>query len=324
MPSKPSMLSNPGTKFTSVGSVVERNRGNLGSSVQQFPQKLAAHAILLTFKKYQYEKPGSRQLNKATSSTLSTANLASSDNIMLPLPTEMDDQFAVGYGTNNQNLMGEGISSAAKALNEMQSYTSNDFKNALKSAFPEYDPSKLNSADFSKNFESAAKYLGRRGLASYIPGSEVPVDIGLGSTANPKQALYFSGMDLRHHNFSWTFAPRNSTESDVLRNIGNTIKRNILPSYGNVGGLNNKLLLNYPSVVDIYFFGIDQSYFQYYKTCVVDAFKINYAPNGLAIVEGGKPAAVTMEMSITEMDIHTSEDYYGNSTSEGLVEDTRR
>ena len=86
-----------------------------------------------------------------------------------------------------------------------------------------------------------------------------------------------------------------------------------------MGGINNKLLLNYPSVVDIFFFGIDQSYFVYYKTCMVDSFNINFAPNGLAFVAGGKPAAVTMDMSVTEMDIHTSEDYTGQSSFEAIA-----
>ena len=83
-----------------------------------------------------------------------------------------------------------------------------------------------------------------------------------------------------------------------------------MPSYGNAVGL-NKVLLNYPSTVDIFFLGVDDQYFLYYKTCMVQQFATNYTPNGLAFVAGGKPAMVTMNMTLMEMDIHTSEDYGG-------------
>jgi hypothetical protein len=43
---------------------------------------------------------------------------------------------------------------------------------------------------------------------------------------------------------------------------------------------------------------------------MINNFDINYAPQGLAVLRGGKPAVVTMAMSLTEMDIHTAEDYY--------------
>ena len=302
----------------SVGTVIERRRRNLGSSVQQFPKNLGAHAILFTFKKYEYEKPGTRSLNKVSATTLSTANLAASDNIMLPLPSELSDNFSVSLNSAGQGIEGEAISSTTKALSNIQDISMDSFKNAMNSAFPELKGISNNLG--KKDVLEAGAFLGRRTLAKYAPGYEQSVDAGLGSMINPKQALFFSGIELRNHTFNWSFAPTNSAESDILRNIGNTIKRNVLPSYGNVGPI-SRLLLNYPSVVDIYFFGIDQSYFLYYKTCMVNTFNINFAPNGLAFVQGGKPAAVTMEMAVTEMDIHTSEDYGGDSSFEGLTVD---
>jgi hypothetical protein len=47
---------------------------------------------------------------------------------------------------------------------------------------------------------------------------------------------------------------------------------------------------------------------------MVQQFQNNYTPNGLAVVTGGKPAMVSMNMTLMEMDIHTSEDYGGVST----------
>ena len=144
------------------------------------------------------------------------------------------------------------------------------------------------------------------GGSSSIPSS---IEAGAGATVNPKQALSFQGIDLKRHNFSWTMAPTSPDESETIRKITNVVRKNALPSYTNVGSL-KRAFLNYPSTVDIYFFGIDQQYFMYYKTCMINNFDFNYAPQGLAVLRGGKPAVVTMGMSLTEMDIHTAEDYY--------------
>ena len=305
-----------GSNFTSVGTIIERKRRNLGSSVQQFPKNLGAHAMLLTFKRYEYEKPGTRALNKLSNSTLSKTNLAASDNIMLPLPSELRDSYNIGLSVANQQIGGEIVSSVAKSATNMQDISLDSFKKAFESALPGVNMNSLNGLDINDIAQGAA-FLGRRSIANAMPGVSQNIDVGLGSVINPKQALFFTGIDLKKHSFSWTFAPTNSVESNILKSISTTIRRNILPSYGNVGPV-SRLLLNYPSVVDIYFFGVDQSYFLYYKTCMVENFNIDFAPNGLAFVAGGKPAAIRMEMMVSEMDIHTSEDHGGSGTFEPL------
>ena len=58
----------------------------------------------------------------------------------------------------------------------------------------------------------------------------------------------------------------------------------------------------------------------YFKRAMVSQFEVNYAGSGSpAFVEGGKPAVVTMTMNLTEIDIHTSEDYGGESVNNTLV-----
>jgi hypothetical protein len=152
--------------------------------------------------------------------------------------------------------------------------------------------------------------LARRTLDSALPDATRNIDAGFGNTINPKAALYFEGVEMKTHTFNWTFAPSTERESTILKDIGNTIKKNILPSYGSLTGAEEfRLLLNYPSVLDIFFLGIDQSYFLHYKTCMVQQFNIDFTPQGIALLKGGKPAMVNMNMNVIESDIHTSEDY---------------
>ena len=48
----------------------------------------------------------------------------------------------------------------------------------------------------------------------------------------------------------------------------------------------------------------------YFKRAMISQFEVNYSGAGMpAFVEGGKPAVITMSMTLTEIDIHTAEDY---------------
>ena len=299
-----------------VSNIIERRRRERNNSIMQFPDDLGAHSMLLVFKKYEYKKPGTRQLNKVTNETLSSANLSGASNIMLPLPTNLQDSFNVRVQRFDQEIGGELIASAAAGAKGMGDLSMGQLTGALAAAIPGIDLSGYTGDNFTEQLSKDAAFLGRRTIDKTFSGASKNIDAGLGSTVNPKAALVFEGVELKTHNFTWTFAPRSENESTMLRDIGNTIKRNILPSYGDVGGgAISRALLNYPSTVDVFFFGIDPSYFMYFKTCMVTTFDINFTPEGLTILKGGKPAVISMSMSLIESDIHTAEDYDGSGTS---------
>lgn len=294
-----------------VKDIIQRSKRSQVPSVLQFPAKLGSHAMLMVFKKYQYQRPGTRALNKVGAGTFSTQNLAGQDSILLPLPANIEDTYSVRVQGADIGIGGAEIASLASAAGTADIATTlgavgqpiKDLGNLL---------SKLYSGDESTAAKAAvdAAFLARRAADSTFAGASRAIDVGLGNAINPKAALYFDGMTLKQPTFNWTLAPTNSSESDTIRDISNTIKRNILPTYGSAGGL-ARALLNYPSMVDIYFLGIDQSYFAFYKTCMVQTFNTNFTPQGLAVVKGGRPAMVTMNMGLIEADIHTSEDYGG-------------
>jgi len=71
-------------------------------------------------------------------------------------------------------------------------------------------------------------------------------------------------------------------------------------------------------MVDIYFFGIDSDYFIRFKTCMVQSATFNYTPQGLAVMKGGKPAAVSLSLQLMETDIHTAEDYNGGVSNQAI------
>jgi hypothetical protein len=308
--------------------VIERRRRQRNNNILQFPDDLGAHAMLMLFRNYEYVKPGVRRLNRVSDETLSTSNLSGMDNIMVPLPSNIADKYSVRLSRFDQEVTGDLVSTAAAGIGGVDTSVGEaanqvDFGqligaaseslpsfggavDAVKQAFLQRDVGKL-SRD--------AAFLARRTIDKQFSGLSRNLDAGFGNVINPKAALYFDGVEMKTHTFNWSFTPRSESESTAIRDIGNVIKKNILPSYGDVGGY-NRVLLNYPSTVDIFFFGIDQSYFMFFKTCMVQSFDIDFSPQGLAFVKGGKPATVTMAMNLMETDIHTSEDYGGEGTIE--------
>ena len=296
-----------------VADIIRRNRRESIDQVLQFPENLGAHAMLMVFKKYSYQRPGTRALNTVGASTFTAQELRGTDSILVPLPQNIQDSYQVRVQRFDQGISGEAIASVAAEIAKTGSSTPSpsDFGRMLAAAIPDMDLGEaIKSMDFSSISRDAA-FLARRTLDSALPDATRNIDAGFGNTVNPKAALYFEGVEMKTHSFNWTFAPASERESTILKDIGTTVKKNILPSYGAVGGV-SRLLLNYPSVLDIFFLGVDQSYFLHYKTCMVQQFNIDFTPQGIALLRGGKPAMVNMNINVIEADIHTAEDYGGS------------
>jgi hypothetical protein len=137
-----------------------------------------------------------------------------------------------------------------------------------------------------------------------------PISQGLGATLNPKASLLFSGVDLKDYSFQWTLAPTEQAESELLRRIVRRLKENALPSYS-AETVATRVLLKYPSTVDIFLLGVDPNHFIRFKTAMIESVSVNYTPNGLSVLRGGKPAAVELSINLQEMDIHTADEQIG-------------
>ena len=295
--------------------VIQRSKRDSIPGLLQFPKDLGAHSMLMIFSSYAYTPPGERELNKVGANTFTSMNLANKQAVLLPLPQNIEESFSVNVQGYEAGLSGEMVSRAASAFGGAGDITKGQLIKSLGAGAASMMPDlgglfSTDAGDVGRN----AAFLGRRAIENVLPGAGRSIDAGLGNTTNPKQSLFFEGVTLKQPSFSWIFAPQSQSDSDVLKDITNLVKRNVLPSYGSVAGF-NRAILNYPSMVDIFFLGIDQSYFLFYKTCMVNQFSTNYSPNGLAFVKGGKPAMINMSMNLIEADIHTAEDYDGISTT---------
>lgn len=297
-----------------------RKRELNGVGVLRFPKDLGAHSTLLVFKKYKYISPGVRGLNRISNTTanatLSKQELGSAS-LLLPLPREIKDSYSIKISEFEQGMFGDAISQGGNFMGGDGTLDVNKLLQniGLPSTGAVVTAASGTMTALASQFLGSKSPVGAGALGALIGGNTdigKSIEAGAGAVSNPKQALHFQGVELKRHNFTWTMAPTSYDESETVKKITDVVRRNALPSYSNFGPL-KRAILNYPSTVDIYFFGIDQSYFMYYKTCMIDNFDINYTSQGMTVLRGGKPAVVTMSMSLKEMDIHTAEDYGGES-----------
>ena len=87
------------------------------------------------------------------------------------------------------------------------------------------------------------------------------------------------------------------------------IKRKSLPEVGHLTGI-PKAFLEYPSIVEVYLLGIQSDHWIKYKSSMITEMQVDYgAAGGVSIMKGGKPGAVQLSMTMSELEIETAHDY---------------
>jgi hypothetical protein len=278
------------------------------------------YGILLMFREYQYRTP--EEVRSGGFSQVNSASSNVTDTIFLPLPGNIADGFQLRVQRFDQGTTGDVVSNLVSEINiddlGLGNLTGSIVRGALKN-LPGIRGDTI--GEMANNISSDLAFLVRRGVDGLFPNQGRNIDAGTGTLVNPKAALSFDGVEMKVHNFDWTLAPKNPTESENLRLIGDTIKRNMLPEYVNTNVV-QRAMFKYPSMVDVFFVGLDSDYYFYFKTCMIQQFDINYTPNGMSVLRGGRPATVQMRINMIESDIHTAEDYGG--TSRTIFEDSTR
>jgi hypothetical protein len=169
-------------------------------------------------------------------------------------------------------------------------------------------------AEMAGSAADAGGFFLRAGLGQVAPDIANGIGAGRGTAVNPFQTLVFKGVDLKVHSLEWLLSPETEQESRDLRRIIRTLQRMVLPKTESAMGQDvgitaiDKGILRYPAMCNIYLQGLDQNYFFKFKTSMISQLNIDYTPNGIAPLKGGKPSAVRITMTLNEAYIHTAED----------------
>lgn len=279
----------------------------------QFPSDLGAYAMVFNFINYEYKPSGFGLVTPKS-------NPVTAETIVLPLPQNLEDIVSVKSSSADLGITGAAAYGIMNMSAESAAATGSA---AMTSAMGLIgDPSALTDVDtYLSSLRAFSQFAGRAALDSILPGAGLAADLTTGTAVNPHTTLDFDGVALKNHNFQWTLSPRNERESTSLNNIVKTIKRNMLPQYQGLGGgtIVPRALLTYPKLVKISLLGINQDYFYYYKPSMINGLNVQYTQgNGVSLLKGGRPAVVTISLSLLEAEIHTAGDY-GNTEQGGQI-----
>lgn len=310
----------------------------------RFPNKPFPHSMLLVFKEYDYSnfqnQSYTRQLTSAVDQTgrlvgrergKASVSLRSERSIELPFPKQLTDNTnpiintmsrdpfveqatnelmkAVG-GVGNKN-----ISDIPGMIQGLGAATARKFATATGEGAMGAVVDTLKSVGATNIGEAAtlAAYLGRSVLNAFPGDIAKNINLATGNIINPRETLSFEGVQLRTHQFTWDLYPSNVDDSKRIQEIVSIIKRSILPRTQGLGVGNfdlGKVFLKYPHVLEMYLIGVRDGYFVKFKPCFVTNMSVDYAAGGtLGIMKGGRPAGVTISMSMQELQIETAHDY---------------
>lgn len=282
----------------------------------RYPEEVGSHSMIFNFMNYTSTSNG-RGISNNRYSEIPEGS------ICLPLPKTLQENTSLDLQSEKLGITGSAARDMYNSLKDLTDFTElgksvvDTVTNSLTTATP-------------NSVASFGLFASRAGLNFISPSIEGGLSVEAGTAINPHQALVFSGVGVRQYQFDWTLIPNNETEANNIRNIINKFRKSSLPTYENVLGSTatsasldqftrtlSRGLFKYPSMVDIFFTGLDTEHFPKFKRSMVSQIQVDYTPQGSFVLNkgqtGSKPSVVNLVVSILEADIHTSADYTENS-----------
>jgi hypothetical protein len=235
-----------------------------------------------------------------------SAFLRSRGTIRLPIPDSLKDSTAVTYNEKSLSLTTGAALEAVAGREEGATIAGSRILSGIGSAIT--GAIQGGSVEIATN---VAKEFGAGGT----------IDIArayTGVTTNPYQTILFEKPNFKSHSFTWKLVPTDYNESITIRNIIRTFQYHMLPGVSDSVGL----FFSFPSMVTVSLFPSSQFLYRF-KPCVIDNVTVNYSPGATpSFYRGtnGAPTAVTITVSLKEIEYFTNKDYVGNSFDDAVAE----
>lgn len=189
----------------------------------------------------------------------------------------------------------------------------------------EYEPSSLQqAADFllgAGSASSKAKEFGVKVLAEALGGgknnpgvvNKLMNKMGLGITAaqglatqremiNPRKEVMFQDFSFRSFSFSYNFAPRNASETGMVKSIIEKFRYYSLPEIST-----NKMFFTFPGLFTIHFMkgSAQNGFIPKIGQCVLKRVSVNYSPGGTgwATLPNGSPVQIRLTLDFQEIEL---------------------
>jgi len=251
------------------------------------------------------------------------------DIIILPMPSNISDNNAVGYGEDSLDILGAAAGNIAKGLmqaggKEFGKQGTGGAAGAIDLAFKDA----LDPAGGAKGLTKAALDAFTRSLASSaaaVIGANVTANQLLtrstGQILNPNMELLFTGPTLRTFQFQFKFTPRDQNESRQVKSIIRSFKTHMAPR---IDAAENAFLKT-PNVFELrYRKGTtDHPFLNRFKQCALTNMSVNYTGEGVyATYSDATPVSMVMTLDFKELVPIYAHDY-ADVTSENELLTTK-
>ena len=245
---------------------------------------------------------------------LSSRVLKNTGTILLQIPSNIQDSNDVDFGSASLN----GLSAAgAKAFQDIATSdiaTSKGREDMAKSVQDTFGNTvkDIGGADGTKDVitkQLAAKAV--NALGGNISGNQL-LARAEGSIMNPNMELLFNGPKLRNFRFSFKMTPRNAQESEQIKLIIRTFKRNMAPKTKTATSNKGNFFIKTPNVFELRYRSGNQDhpFLHKFKQCFLTNVSVNYTGDGVyATYEDATPVSMQLDLSFKELEPIYDVDY---------------
>jgi len=256
-------------------------------------------------------------LQPTSSDTLAKNIETPLETIFLPIPENVQDSNSVNWGDDSINGL------AARAIGQSKNFIDNDgnlieggakFLQGMAN-FAE-DMTKINAG--VRNSFIAAKAVG----AFTNVNAQGVITRQTGQVLNPNMELLFNNVTLRSFNFQFDLAPRDKSESTVIKNIIRIFKRSMSAKRNGTeesGG--GGLFISSPDVFQLSYKtgGNDHKFLNKFKPMALLNMAVNYTGSGTyATYDDATPVHMQLSLQFQELNPIYADDYNTLTKEDGV------
>lgn len=131
-----------------------------------------------------------------------------------------------------------------------------------------------------------------------------------GYARNPRTAMIFDSMGMRHFNLNFMLSPRDLKQSAALERILQVLRDQMHPE------LYNQFVLRYPSMFSVEFVNLNSMGVPKIDYSFLKSLSINASPQGQVFYKDGRPSIYDISMEFVEIDMKTRNNFNGHVVGE--------
>jgi hypothetical protein len=208
--------------------------------------------------------------------------------IALYMPPSINVKYQMDYSQGEIGVMGEALYGLFKDYQSGQLLTDDSWNRA------------------SGTFGTGLQQMGIGLVNKVIPGAKDLYAIERGAIITPRTEMMFRGIGRRDFSFTFTFIPKDATESETVRKIVKEFKTGMSPEFKIAGSVRE---LTIPDVFSIQYMHMNgpNSYLNKIGKCYLKTMDVTYGGDKFvtynADAEGAPPQRTIINMAFQELEI---------------------